>query len=109
MTALNRNTNLQEGLLDDAYLSRDLELIFDSIRDIHHLSKQDGLHLDSFNAILSMIIQKMVKAFGQVESNLLIYRFSAAIREAQTDEEKLRLINEYQSSSERLPRREYFL
>lgn len=109
MTTLNRNTNLEDELLDAKYLSRDLELIFDSIRDIHDLSNQDGLRLDSFSAILSMIIEKMVNAFGQIESDLLMYRFSSAIREAKTDEEKLKLINEYQTSSERLPRREYVL
>lgn len=109
MTISNTNTNLEDKLLDDKYLSRDLELIFDSIRDIHDLSNEDGLRLDSFNSILSMIIEKMANAFSQIESDLLMYRFSSAIREAQTDEEKLKLINEYQALSDNLPHREYVL
>lgn len=109
MTNANPTTNTEFLSTEYRYISRDLELIFDSVRDLHGLSNENGLMLSSFSSMLNMIIEKMTNTFGQIESDLLMYEFSSAIRDASNDEEKLKIINEYQASVERLPRREHTL
>ncbi len=111
MTDLHANTNLFPCLYDDfsdeEYLSHELELIYDSILDIYALSKFDGVRLDTFSNILSMILEKMANAFGQIESNLSLYKFVEEIRQAESEHERSQILKNYESRPKRAPRRVY--
>lgn len=107
MTTLNVNTKPADDLTDEQFLSRDIEIIYDAVTNIYDLSKHDGIHLDSVNTILRMVLEKMANVFNQVETNLSMYRFCDEIRDAKIKQEKTEIMNKYMSASDASPRRVY--
>lgn len=106
MTAKNVITKPANDLTDEQFLSRDIELIYDTVTDIYDLSKYDGIRLDSLNSMLRLLLEKMANAFNQIESNLSMYKFVEEIRHAKTEEERNNIVEMYKSERSS-PRRVY--
>lgn len=106
MTAKNVITKPANDLTDEQFLSRDIELIYDTVTDIYDLSKYDGIRLDSLNSMLRLLLEKMANAFNQIESNLSMYKFVEEIRHAKTEEERSSIVEFYKAEGSS-PRRVY--
>lgn len=107
MTNLNINTKPANDLTDDEYLSRDIEIIYDSVRNLYNLSKHENVPLNLLNTMLRLLLEKMANAFNQIESHLSMYAFVEELRAAKTEEENAAIVKKYMAASDSSPRRVY--